>query len=212
MDTGETPWPTQTADRRRRSVSKQAQQSFPRFRMIPRGVRLSAGNSWPSFRASNTEEKNGKLVSTKSAQLACSEGRADRSAAGDLMADTNNSIAKKHTGARHHASPLQNRFSMAPVWFVRDLKREDFVVPRRRTLIGTRCPGEPCVRIRLHQSTSAGKCIFLERKSVRVRWVLRLPGCGRPRPQQLRYAPACLTFRRPPKSSPAFLRPRTGAL
>jgi len=180
--------------------------------MIPRGVRLSEGKSSPGLRASDTEEKKGKLVSTKSAQLACSEGRADGSAAGDLMADTNNSIAKKHTGARHHASPLQNRFSMAPVWFVRDLKREDFVVPRRRTLIGTRCPGEPCVRIRLHQSTAAGKCIFLERKSVRVCWVLRLPGCGRPRPQQLRYAPACLTFRRPPQSSPAFLRPRTGAL
>src|SRR6266516_4717986 len=96
MDTGETPWPTQTADMRRRSVSKQAQQSLPRFRMIPRGVRLSAGNSWPSFRASNTEEKNGKLVSTKSAQGACGGGFA---AAGDLMADTNNPTAKKHTRA-----------------------------------------------------------------------------------------------------------------
>src|SRR6266516_6427004 len=100
MDTGETPWPTQTADMRRRSVSKQAQQSLPRFRIIPRGVRLSAGNSWPSFRASNTEEKNGKLVSTKSAQVDCSGGSADGSAAGDRVAETNNPTAKKLTRAR----------------------------------------------------------------------------------------------------------------
>src|SRR5437870_8497116 len=109
------PRPTQTADMRRRSVSKQAQQSSPKFRMIPRGVRLSAGNSWPSFRASNTEEKNGKLVSTKSAQAACSGGFADGSAAGDIMADTNNPMAKKHTGAPNHASLLRNRFIVAPV-------------------------------------------------------------------------------------------------
>src|SRR5881396_1880832 len=109
------PWPTQRADMRRRSVSKQAQQSFPKFRMIPRGVRLSAGNSWPGFRASSTEEKNGKLVSTKSAQVACSRGFADGSAAGDIMADTYNPMAKKHTGVLNHASILRNRFIMAPV-------------------------------------------------------------------------------------------------
>ncbi len=38
-----------------------------------------------------------------------------------------------------------------------------------------------------------------------------LPGCGRPRPQHLRRAPACRTFRRP-HHRPALLRPRTGAL
>src|SRR5258708_37614213 len=58
------------ADIRSRSMSKQAQQSFPRFRTIPRGVRLSVGNPSPSFRASSTEEKKGKLVSTKSAHFA----------------------------------------------------------------------------------------------------------------------------------------------
>src|SRR6266540_478072 len=99
------PGPTQTADMRRRSVSKQAQQSLPRFRMIPRGVRLSGGNSWPSFRASNTEEKNGKLVSTKSAQVACGGGFADDSAAGDMKADTDNPTAKKHTRARDRFRP-----------------------------------------------------------------------------------------------------------
>src|SRR6058998_2589961 len=124
------PWPTQTADIRRRSVSKQAQQSSPRFRMIPRGVRLSAVNSWPSFRASNTEEKNGKLVSTNSAQAARSGGFADGSAAGDIMADTNNPMAKKHTAAPIHTSMFRNRFIMVSVWFLRDLKREDFFVPR----------------------------------------------------------------------------------
>src|SRR5881296_412672 len=39
----------------------------------------------------------------------------------------------------------------------------------------------------------------------------RFPGCGRPRPQQLRHAPACGIFRRP-HHPPAVLRPRTGAL
>src|SRR5437867_13436266 len=94
------PWPTQTADMRRRSVSKQAQQSLPRFRMIPRGVRLSAGNSWPSFRASNTEEKNGKLVSTKSAKVTCGEGSPEGRAAEANRRATNNPRAMKHTVAR----------------------------------------------------------------------------------------------------------------
>ena len=100
---------------RRSSVSKQAQQSVPGFRMIPRGVRLSEGNSRPSFRASNTEEKNGKLVSTKSAQAACSGGFTVGSAAGDVMTDTNNPPAKKHTGVPKHASMFRNRFILAPV-------------------------------------------------------------------------------------------------
>src|SRR5256885_15857275 len=110
------PWPTQTADMRRRSVSKQAQQSLPRFRMIPRGVRLTAGNSWPSFRASNTEEKNGKLVSTKSAQVTCCGGFADGSAAGDILAGINNRTAKKHTRARgrfRHAGRRETAFRLA---------------------------------------------------------------------------------------------------
>src|SRR5947207_11343615 len=106
------PWPTQTADMRRRSVSKQAQQSLPRFSMIPRGVRLSPGNSGPSFRASNTEEKNGKLVSTKSAQTACSTGFAVGPAAEDTVADMNNLTPKQHTRDRNHASPLPNRVIM----------------------------------------------------------------------------------------------------
>src|SRR4051812_25929056 len=54
------------AETRSKSGSKQAQHSFPRFRTIPRGVRLSAGNPFPSFRPSRTDEKNGKFVSTKS--------------------------------------------------------------------------------------------------------------------------------------------------
>src|SRR2546426_697838 len=100
MDTGEMPRPTQTAAIRRRSVSKQAQQSLPGFRMIPRGVRLSAGESWASFRASNTEEKNGKLVSTKSAQIGCFPARSvDVSAAGDTVAETNKPRANKPSGA-----------------------------------------------------------------------------------------------------------------
>src|SRR2546422_1839522 len=101
MDTGEMPRPTQTADIRRRSVSKQAQQSLPGFRMIPRGVRLSAGESWASFRASNTEEKNGKLVSTKSAQIGCFPARSvEGSAAGDTVVDTNKPTANKHIRVR----------------------------------------------------------------------------------------------------------------
>src|SRR3954463_8761293 len=65
METGETPLPTQSADIRNRSVSKQAQQSFPRLRMMPRGVRLLDANASPFCRASSTEEKNGKSGSTK---------------------------------------------------------------------------------------------------------------------------------------------------
>src|SRR5947207_193581 len=109
------PSPTQTADMRRRSVSKQAQQPIPRFRIIPRGVRLSAGNPWPSFRASNTEEKNGKLVSTKSAQLDCSGRSTDIPAAGDRRAETNNPLAVTHTGAPNHTSTLRNDLIIAPV-------------------------------------------------------------------------------------------------
>src|SRR5216117_3811394 len=101
------PWPTQTADRRRRSVSKQAQQSFPKSSTIPRGVRLLADNSGPCFRASSTEEKNGKLVSTKSAQAARSEGSADGSAAGEMMTDNNNPTTTKQTEASNPASKLR---------------------------------------------------------------------------------------------------------
>src|SRR5687767_4890026 len=54
---------------RRRSVSKQAQRLLPRFRMRPRGVRLSLGKSLPTSRASSTEEKKGKFGSTHSAHL-----------------------------------------------------------------------------------------------------------------------------------------------
>ena len=124
MDTGEMPRPTQTADIRRRSVSKQAQQSLPGFRMIPRGVRLSAGKSWASFRASNTEEKNGKLVSTKSAQIGCFPARSvEVSAAGDTMADTNNPNANKPSGAHDrfrregkHSIPWEFIDRTAPVF------------------------------------------------------------------------------------------------
>src|SRR5678815_5209559 len=61
------PSPVQIADIRSRSVSKQAQHWSPKLRTIPRGVRLSLGNPSPRFRASNTDVKNEKLVSTKSA-------------------------------------------------------------------------------------------------------------------------------------------------
>src|SRR5947208_7861092 len=99
MDTGEMPWPTQTADIRSRSMSKQAQHSLPRFRMFPRGVRLSAGKSRPNLRPYNTEEKNGKLVSTKSAQIGWfPTGFVEGSAARDAIVDTNKPMAKKHTG------------------------------------------------------------------------------------------------------------------
>src|SRR5688500_2758188 len=64
---GETPGPRQTAETRSRSGSKQAQQSWPRFRMMPRGVRLLDGRVVPALRASRTEEKNGKSGSTHEA-------------------------------------------------------------------------------------------------------------------------------------------------
>src|SRR6267378_1062580 len=63
MEIGDTPGPVQMADMRSRSVSKHAQQSFPRLSTIPRGVRLFEETS--EFRASSTVEKNGKFVSTK---------------------------------------------------------------------------------------------------------------------------------------------------
>src|SRR6185503_5447355 len=68
MPAGVTPLPSHTSDIRSNSVSKQAQQSLPRFRMRPLGVRLFAGQSFPSSRASRTDEKKGKPGSTKSAQ------------------------------------------------------------------------------------------------------------------------------------------------
>ena len=71
MEAGVSPLPLQIAEMRNRSVSKQAQHPFPKFKRIPRGVRLLLGKPSPSFRASNTDEKNGKLVSTKSAHEAC---------------------------------------------------------------------------------------------------------------------------------------------
>src|SRR6266566_340370 len=70
MDTGVTPLPVHIADIRSRSVSKHAQQSWPKFRIMPRGVRLSAGSPRPVVRASSTEEKNGKSASTNSAHVA----------------------------------------------------------------------------------------------------------------------------------------------
>src|SRR6266566_3510644 len=69
MDTGVTPLPVHIADIRSRSVSKHAQHSWPKFRIMPRGVRLSAGSPRPVVRASSTEEKNGKSASTNSAQV-----------------------------------------------------------------------------------------------------------------------------------------------
>src|SRR5882762_10523106 len=65
-----TPLPSQIADILRRSTSKHAQQSFPRFKINPRGVRLFVGQPSPSSRASRTEEKNGKSGSTNSAHVA----------------------------------------------------------------------------------------------------------------------------------------------
>src|SRR6266550_742659 len=70
MLTGVTPCPSQMTDIRSNSVSKQAQQSFPGFRIKPRGVRLFVGQPAPNSRASSTEEKNGKSGSTNSAQSA----------------------------------------------------------------------------------------------------------------------------------------------
>src|SRR5437016_1150590 len=65
----ERPLPSQITDMRSNSVSKQAQQPLLRFRIMPRGVRLSAGQSVPRLRASKTEEKNGKFDSTKGAHV-----------------------------------------------------------------------------------------------------------------------------------------------
>src|SRR4051812_18518850 len=61
---------------RSNSVSKQAQQSFPKFRTSPRGVRFSLGQSGPSLPASSTDEKNGKSGSTNGAQVAGFAGAA----------------------------------------------------------------------------------------------------------------------------------------
>src|SRR4051794_21195722 len=63
------PSPCQMPDMRSNSVSKQAQQSFPRFRRIPRGVRLFVGQPFPSFVASSEELKNGKFGSANGDQL-----------------------------------------------------------------------------------------------------------------------------------------------
>lgn len=60
-----TPGPRQTAATRSKSVSKHIQQSCPRFRTIPRGVRLFA--AMPVRRASRMDEKNGKSGSTHAA-------------------------------------------------------------------------------------------------------------------------------------------------
>src|ERR1043166_335749 len=93
------PRPTQMADIRKRSVSKQAQQSLPRFNMIPRGVRLSAAQSPPGFRVSRAEEKKGKFVSTKSAQIGCvGAGSVEGAAAKDTMADASQPTAKIQNG------------------------------------------------------------------------------------------------------------------
>ena len=62
--------PLQIAETRSRSVSKQAHLPRPRFRMSPRGVRLLSGEATPETRASNTEEKKGKVGSTHGAQAA----------------------------------------------------------------------------------------------------------------------------------------------
>src|ERR1041385_1986473 len=75
IETAVTPLPTHIADIRSRSGSKHAQQSLPRLRISPRGVRLFVGIPLPSGRASSVEEKNGKLVSTKSAHVARLEAR-----------------------------------------------------------------------------------------------------------------------------------------
>src|SRR4051794_3251394 len=68
MLAGVTPLPVQIAESRSNSVSKQVQQSLPKFKISPRGVRLFVGKSLPNWRASRTEEKKGKSRSTKSAQ------------------------------------------------------------------------------------------------------------------------------------------------
>src|SRR6266705_5815918 len=72
MLTGVTPFPSQMTAIRSNSVSKHAQQPFPKFRINPRGVRLFVGQPSPSARASRTEEKNGKSGSTNSAQVGSS--------------------------------------------------------------------------------------------------------------------------------------------
>src|SRR6266568_4602876 len=84
MLTGVTPFPSQMTDIRSNSVSKQAQQSFPGFRISPRGVRLFVGQPSPKSRASSTEEKNGKSGSTNSAQVA-GPGLASTAPAGALV-------------------------------------------------------------------------------------------------------------------------------
>jgi hypothetical protein len=68
MEVAETGPPDQMAAIRSKSVSKQAQHPFPKFRTIPRGVRLFPGQPGPAARASSAEEKNGLFVSTKSAR------------------------------------------------------------------------------------------------------------------------------------------------
>src|SRR4051794_3439587 len=68
MLTGVIPCPCQMTDIRSNSVSKHPQQSFPRFKIIPRGVRLFAGHSFPRFLASRHDPKKGKSFSTKELQ------------------------------------------------------------------------------------------------------------------------------------------------
>src|SRR6266581_3040042 len=124
------------ADIRSRSMSKQAQQSFPRFRTIPRGVRLSAGNPSPSFRASSTEEKKGKLVSTKSAHAAC-----PGAASGAIPAG---SAAKAAMAASNQARASQ-RAQALEQW--RSVARD------RNFIVGSAIANRPLIAVVRHRSS-----------------------------------------------------------
>src|SRR2546425_6495272 len=124
------------ADIRSRSMAKQAQQSFPRFRTIPRGVRLSAGKPSPSFRASSTEEKKGKLVSTKSAHLAC-----PGAASGAIPAG---SAAKAAMAARNQARANQRALTLAR-W------RSD--ARGRKLIVGSAIANRPLIAVVRHRSS-----------------------------------------------------------
>src|SRR5439155_4102173 len=98
IETGVTPLPVHIAAIRSRSVSKQAQHSCPKFRIMPRGVRLLVGSPLPALRASRTEEKNGKSASTTLLHMArsCSLPLAlpEGSAAEATMANRDNRKTK----------------------------------------------------------------------------------------------------------------------
>ena len=101
MLTGVTPCPSQRTDIRSNSVSKHAQQSFPGFRISPRGVRLFVGQPSPNSRASRTEEKNGKSGSTNSAPSA-DPGLASTTPAGALVFIETTSKINNNAASRAH--------------------------------------------------------------------------------------------------------------